>query len=176
MPRHSITCVAIALSVPALAAAQAPQMPKPGPEHKALEYFVGTWSIEGERQASPFGPAGKFTGTSTCEWFEGRYHVVCKGTGTGPTGQVSDLGFVGYSAQRKVYTYNAINSTGIAPEATGTKQGTTWTWNFSPTIKGEKVQGRFTIVETSPTEYAFKEELRQGGKWMTTEEGKSTKK
>ncbi len=28
--------------------AQAPSMPKPAPEHKKLEYFVGDWKSEGE--------------------------------------------------------------------------------------------------------------------------------
>lgn len=176
MSRHPMTCIAIALTLPALAAAQAPEVRKPGPEHKSLDYFVGTWSTEGKQHASPFGAAGNSTGTSTCEWFEGGFHVVCKGTYTGPTGKGSDLGFIGYSAERKVYTYNAINSMGFAPDATGTKQGNTWTWTFSPTIKGKKLEGRFTIVETSPTEYTYKEELQQGGKWTTTGEGKSTKK
>lgn len=176
MSHRWIATIAIALFVPALAAAQVPEMPKPGPEQQVLEYFVGTWSTESESQASPLGPGGKSTGTTTCEWFEGRFYVVCKGTGTGPMGKVSNLGIFGYSAEQKVYTYRAINSLGIAPEGTGTKQGTTWTWTFSPTIKGQKIQGRFTLVETSPTSYTFKEELEQSGKWTTTAEGKSTKK
>jgi Protein of unknown function (DUF1579) len=171
-----IASIAIALFVPALAAAQPPEMPKPGPEHQVLAYFVGTWSTESESQASPLGPGGKSTGTTTCEWFEGGFDVVCKGTGTGPMGQVRNLGIIGYSTEKKVYTYRAINSLGIAPEGTGTKQGATWTWTFSPTIKGQKIQGRFTMVETSPTSYTFKEEIEQDGKWTTTGEGKSTKK
>jgi len=31
------------------------------------------------------------------------------------------------------------------------------------------------MTETSPTSDTFKEEMEQGGKWMTTGEGKSTK-
>jgi hypothetical protein len=166
---------ALMVFIPALAAAQPPEMPKPGPEHKALEYFVGTWSTEGESQPSPFGPGGKFTQTSTCEWFTGGFHVVCKGTGKGPMGSISNLGILGYDMEKKVYTYHAINSMGIAPEGTGTKQEAAWNWTFSPTIKGQKMQGRFTMTETSPTSYTFKEEMEQGGKWMTTSEGKSTK-
>jgi hypothetical protein len=176
MSHRWIATIAIALFVPALAAAQAPEMPKPGPEHQVLAYFVGTWSTESEIQASPLGPGGKSTSTTTCEWFEGGFYVVCKGTGTGPMGKASNLGIFGYSAEQKIYTYRAINSLGIAPEGTGTKQGTTWTWTFSPTLKGQKIQGRFTLVEASPTSYTFKEELEQGGKWTTTAEGKSTKK
>ena len=36
--------------------AQAPEPPKPGPEHQKLAYFVGRWNIEGTVQASPMGP------------------------------------------------------------------------------------------------------------------------
>ncbi len=33
--------------------AQAPPMPKPGPELKKLDYFMGTWKMEGEIKAEP---------------------------------------------------------------------------------------------------------------------------
>ncbi len=48
----------------ATALAQAPpEQPKPGPESRRLHYFVGEWRSEAELNPSPFGPAGKFTGT-----------------------------------------------------------------------------------------------------------------
>src|SRR5437870_7648855 len=80
-----IVCIAC------LVLAQAPpQMPKPGPEHKRLGYFTGTWRLEGETKPGPFGPGGKFTGTDHNDWMEGgrseehtselqsRGHLVCR--------------------------------------------------------------------------------------------------
>ena len=69
-----------------VALAQAPEAPKPGPEHKALQYFVGKWTSEGELKPGPFGPGGKMTSQDTCEWFAGGFHVVCRGTGKMPSG------------------------------------------------------------------------------------------
>ncbi len=54
--------------LPALAGivlAQAPpQTPKPGPEHKKLRYFTGTWNSEYEMKQSPMAPAGKGSGVN----------------------------------------------------------------------------------------------------------------
>ena len=175
MSKSWAACVAVLTFVPVVAIAQPPEKPKPGPEHKALEYFVGAWSTEGENQKSPFSPGGKFTESVTCQWFEGGFHVMCKGTGSGSMGQISSVSFLGYDPEQKAYTYRAINSRGDAPEAKGTKQGSTWTWTFSPTMKGQTFNGRFTLDELSPTSYSFKEEFELEGKWTVVSQGKSTK-
>ena len=41
-----------------VAQAQTPA-PKPGPEHKKMEIWVGDWTFEEEDFATPFAPAGK---------------------------------------------------------------------------------------------------------------------
>ena len=59
MPRILARLLLIAASlVPALAAAQAPPMPTPGPEHALLKEDVGTWdaSIEMVAPGAPAGP------------------------------------------------------------------------------------------------------------------------
>jgi len=35
-------------------------IPKPGPEVKKLDYFVGHWTSEGNVKPGPMGPGGKF--------------------------------------------------------------------------------------------------------------------
>ena len=60
----------------ALALAQAPpEPPKPGPEHKKLEYFLGTWKTEGEIEANEFLPAGKVVTTETYTLGPGGFYV-----------------------------------------------------------------------------------------------------
>ena len=78
----------------AVVAAQAPPQ-KPGPEHKRLERMVGQWQYEGEAKASPLGPAGKISGSETCEWFQGGFGVVCRSKGTGPKGPMTGLNDAG---------------------------------------------------------------------------------
>src|SRR5215831_731178 len=63
------------------------QQPKPGREVQKLAYYLGTWRGEGETKAGPFGPAGKLSSTTTCEWFAGGFHLVCRGEESGPTGK-----------------------------------------------------------------------------------------
>src|SRR5205809_11504 len=41
------------------------QAPKPSPEVRKLEVWVGTWTYEGDAKATPIGPAAKVSGTQT---------------------------------------------------------------------------------------------------------------
>lgn len=151
--------------------------PKPGPEHKRLSYFVGTWTSEGEEKPGPFGAGGKFTGTETTEWFPGEFFLVSHSEGKGPTGVVKGHSLMGYSAIEKVYTLHMIDSMGFAISARGNVAGDTWTWTNEMKIEGKNYSGRFTIKEVSPTSYTMKLEMStDGGPFAVQMEGKATKK
>ena len=66
---------ALTLGLFAVTVAIAASGPKAGPEHKKMEVFVGTWTYVGEAKASPYGPAGKITGTDVYERV-GQGHVA----------------------------------------------------------------------------------------------------
>jgi hypothetical protein len=163
----------------ALGLAQAPgQVPKPGPEHKKLGYFVGKWVTEGEMKPNPFMPGGKMTSTDTCEWFEGGFAVVCRYDGKGPIGPTKGIGIMGYSTEEKAYTYYGLDNSpmGMVSVPLGTVQGKTWTYNDEAKMGGRMVKSRYTITETSPTSYTFKwEMLGEDGAWKTIADGKATK-
>src|SRR5688572_18950405 len=105
MKMFSLLAVSMGISVASVqfVAAQAPQAPKPGPEQERLGYFVGKWTVEGEMKPGPMGPGGKFTASDNCEWFEGRFSVVCRSEGKMPMGPSKSLGILGYSTEEKVY-------------------------------------------------------------------------
>ena len=84
-----------------VASAQEPAAPKPGPEHQRLGYFVGNWTTEGEMKPSEIGPGGKMTSTEKCEWFEGKFSVVCHGQGQSPWGPGKSIGMMSYSPRRR---------------------------------------------------------------------------
>jgi len=173
--KRLLVIVVLALVVPCLAFAQATP-PKPGPEVQKLAYYVGTWKSEGEAKASSFGPAGKFSGTDTCEWFAGGFHLMCRGEGTGPQGKMTDLGIFAYDAEAKTYTYHGISSLGESEDAKGSLTGDTWTWLAEGKVAGKPAKFRFTEVQVSPTSYTFKfENSVGGGPWTVIEEGKATK-
>ena len=172
----AICLLGLAVAGPALA--QGPQAPKPGPEHERLGLFVGSWTSEGEMKASPLGPGGKMTGTDRCEWFEGKFAVVCHNEGKGPMGQVKGLGIMSYSPEEKLFTYYGTDSSGMtmATVAKGTVQGDTWTYSDESKMGGKTIKGRYTIKVLSPTSYTFKWEMQgDSGQWMSVAEGKSTK-
>jgi hypothetical protein len=161
-----------------LALAQAPgEMPKPGPGHEKLGYFVGKWKSEGEMKENPFMPGGKFTTIDTCEWFEGGFAVVCQSEGKGPMGPTKSLGIMGYSTEQDAYTYYGVDNGPMAMMSVphGSVKGNTWTYDDEAEMGGMKVKSRFTL-ETSSGSYTFKwEMLGEDGAWQTIMEGTATK-
>lgn len=157
-----VSCIAVT--------AQAPT--KPSAEHQRLAYFVGQWTNVGEMKPGPFGPGGKTTSTDTCEWFEGRFAVICRSEGKSPDGPTKRLGITSYSTEEKVYTYYAIDNSGT-PMTTvqrGTVKGGTWTFTG-----GQDAKVRVTLKEMSPTSYTFMLEMQVEGKWTPMMESTSTK-
>ena len=165
----------------AVAAAQAQEkkmeLPKPGPEHKKLDYFVGNWHSEGEMKDGPWGPGGKMSGEAKCSWMPGEFFVVCHDEGVGPMGKMHGLGVMGYDAAAKAYTWNGFNSVGENEHASGTVEGKTWTYTNESMMGGKPMKGRYTMVEKSPTSYTFKfEGSGDEEAWSTLMEGTVTKK
>jgi uncharacterized protein DUF1579 len=160
------------------AAAQAQEAPKPGPEHARLGYFVGNWSAEGELKPGPMGPGGKFTSSDTCEWFEGKYSVICRSEGKMPMGPSKSIGILGYNTEEKVYTYYGIDNSNMtmASVPKGTLRGDTWTYTDEGMMGGKKVKSRVVIKELSPTSYTFRMDMQgPDGKWAPMMESKNTK-
>lgn len=150
--------------------------PKPGPEHKRLERGVGQWNYQGEAKASPMGPAGKITGTDTCELFQGGFAVVCRTKGTGPKGPMTGINVTSYDEGKKAYTYYAITSQGDNIFVRGNIKGNVWTFEDTMDMAGQPMKIRATVTEESPTATVFKLEAGPAdGQMMVIEEGKSTK-
>ena len=168
--------LAAALCLPLILQAQAPPMPKPGPEVKKLDYFMGTWKIEGEVKSSPHSPGGKVSGTHHIEWMPGDFFLVTHSDFKSPMGEWKGLAVWGYKADDKVYTYQEYDSTGESFSATGTVQGDTWTWLSESKMGGKVMKGRYTVNVVSPTSYTFKYEMASdSGEWNALMEGKATK-
>jgi|SRR5881397_4003063 len=111
--------------------------PKPAPELKKLDYFLGTWTLEGDMKPGPMGPGGKMTETERTEWMDGGFflvsHIDFKSAGMG---NGTGISFLGYNANDKVYTYDGFNSMGEAEHAKGTLDGDTWTYTAEEKMNG----------------------------------------
>src|ERR1700730_258850 len=106
----------ILISTLILAASAFAQMaPKPGPEVKKLDYFVGSWTVEATIGQGPWGAGGKFSSTDTAEWMPGSFFVESHSDfkmrpELGGDGQATS--FMGYDTDENVYTYDEFNSQG----------------------------------------------------------------
>lgn len=152
------------------------QPPKPGPELKKLDVFVGAWSLDGAMKPSAMGPGGSMTENEKCEWMDGGFYVVCHADYKSSMGDGVGLAVMGYSPEEKAYTYREFNSFGEFEESRGSLDGDTWTWTSDEKMDGKTMKGRFTMKMTSSTSYTFTFEMSpDGAKWTTVMEGKGTK-
>jgi hypothetical protein len=153
------------------------EVPKPGPEHKKLDVFTGSWTLDGDMKPGPMGPGGKIVENEKCQWMEGGFYVVCNANFTSKAmGDGSGLTVMGYSSDDKVYSYREFNSWGEFTDSKGTLDGDKWAWTNDQKMGPMTMKGRFNMKMTSPTSYDFSYEISQDGtKWTTVMDGKATK-
>ena len=175
MKRTSALVIGILLFASAAFAQMGP--PKPGPELKKLDYFLGTWTSEGDMKPSPMGPGGKFTSSGNGEWMDGGFFVVIHSNfKSAAMGNAIGTAYLGYDTDEKVYTYNEFTSVGENDHSKGTLDGDTWNWTSDMKMGPQTMKGRYTMKILSPTSYTFKFEMSPDGtKWDTAMEGKATK-
>ena len=171
--KNTLALLAATLLLAAAASAQM-NMPKPGPEHKKLDYFTGNWTCESDLKPGPMGPGGKMTMTDETKWMDGGFFIIIRSQYKSPMGKGTGLAFLGYDGDEKKYTYNEFNSDGEAVVSKGTVDGDAWTWIGD--MKQPAGKGRFSEKILSPASYAFKFEMSSdGANWMTVMDGKCTK-
>lgn len=151
-------------------------MPKPGAEHKKLDYFTGNWTCDSDMKPGPMGPGGKMSSDDQMQWMDGGYFVVIHSKyDSGAMGKGTSTAFLGYDFGEKKYTYNEFNSSGETVDSKGTVDGDAWTWITD--MKQPAGKGRFSEKILSPTSYSFKFEFSPDGtNWTLFLDGKCTKK
>lgn len=129
--------------------------PKPGPELERLSYFAGKWKTTGEMKPTPFGPAGKFTAKEQCQWFAGKWNLVCRSKGKGPAGPTEGLGIMGYSTEEKVYVWYGIDNGPMIMTSVprGTFADGTYTYDDESKMGGQTVKSRYVIKTKGPKSY-----------------------
>jgi len=173
MSIRSSVAVILICGFTALSLAQAPpEGPKPGPEHKKLEYFLGTWKVETEIKANEYVPAGKGVTTATVTLGPGGFCVESHAEGQIPRTDA----IIAYDSDAKVYTEFYASSAGLVGSGTGTVNGNTWTWMLEDKVFGKAAKGRTTITILSASQYTSKYEmLDANGRYVTLTEGTATK-
>jgi hypothetical protein len=172
-----IVIVSVVMMLLFALAAQAQTTP-PGPEHKKLGVFVGTWTTEAKIEASPFNKGGTSKNTTSCAWYTGEYQVVCDADASGPSGKSKSHMILGYSVERKRYFSFGISSNGGSPDLLLCSfDGSVWTYEGNANRGGKTYQRRYVGKFAPTNEFNYKWEYSEDGKnWKVSSEGKMTKK
>lgn len=173
MSMRSTVAVILICGFTALSLAQAPpERPKPGPEHKRLEYLLGTWKVENEIKANEYVPPGKGVTTETYTLGPGGFWVERRAEGQIP----ETFGIIAYDSYAKAYVSYYASSVGLVGTGTGSVNGNTWTWMVEDRLAGKAVKGRTTLTMLSASQYTSKYEmLDANGRYITIVEGTATK-
>ena len=150
--------------------------PRPAPENQRLGFFVGKWKTTGEMKETPFGPGGKFTAQESCEWFSGKFSLVCKSKGKGPAGPTEGLGIMGYNGEERVYVYYGIDNTPMSMTTVprGTLADDVWTYEDESRMGGQMVKSRYVMKVTGKNSYTSSwSVLGPDGQWKTVMEATS---
>ena len=143
--------------------------PKPGPEHKKLDYLVGDWTTQGEATATPFSPAYKWSGTFTYEWLPGEFFLLRRlDSKRSDIGTTKSVQIAGYDTESKMYTWYGVNSRGGGGNvAKMTLTSDTWTDTGERTVEGKTFKVRRTIKMVPPDAIDYKLEYSEDGKTWT---------
>jgi hypothetical protein len=154
--------------------------PAPGSEIKKLDYFVGSWAVEGTIGQGPWGNGGKFSSSDRAEWMPGKFFVEIHSDFKMPAETGGDgmaIAFMGYDTDANLYTYDEFNSQGRREISKGIVRGDTWTWTSTQNYGGQEVKQKMTMKVLSPSSYSLKFEVSvDGTTWMTFLDTKATKK
>lgn len=174
--RRNMMTATLLLCAPLLSA-QAPQAPKPGPEHQRLGAFVGNWTFVGELKPGPMGAGGKMTGSDRIQWLPGNFFIERRFEGKGPMGEARGLEIMGYDSAKKAYTYSFFDSTGMMSSGTMTVSGNTWTASGTSSMAGKTMQERCSLTfGAGSTSLNIKCDISADGKKFTPMfEGTATK-
>lgn len=170
------TILGFAILALAVGASAQMQPPKPGPELKKLEYFVGNWKSHATLNMGPNAPKAEISASDTDEWMSGGFFVVNHSSFQGTIGTGEEIEIMGYDTDAKVYTYDSFNSNGQHEQAKGTMDGDTWTWNSDLNMGGQMVKTQYIQKILSPDSFSFKLNISpDGSNWSTVMEGTATK-
>jgi len=174
--RSALSAVFLVVLSVAIVAQSAAVAPKPGPEHKRLDAFVGKWNVEGQAQASPYGPSGKLSSVDTFEWMPGGFFMTHHWDARQGGVAIKGMEVLGYDGHTKGYTSRFFDNLGNSGSWRATVQGNTWTWTGETEVAGKPLKERCTNVVSSPDAFSSKcEYSTDGTKWLTNFDLKATR-
>ncbi|MBI1840869.1 MAG: DUF1579 family protein [Verrucomicrobia bacterium] len=146
------------------------QVVKPGPEHKKMGIFAGTWTYEGETFATPLGPKEKFKGKLVSRFILDGFALETKWEEKNPLGLAQGIEIHTYdlaSKSHRTYMFMNDGSQMIGTDTFGDK-GIGFSYRLTDG-KGRLMLARATATFTvDHKQFTSKWELSadEGSSWM----------
>ena len=141
------------------------QTTTPIPEHQKLGAFIGNWTYEGEAFESPLGPAEKFSGKETGEWFSGKFAVVWREDFKGSiSGENHTLNVVTYDITAKTYTWYQVDNHGGSSFTKSSITRDVMITLLEEKVKGKTFKIKCTMKGLGTDKYTYSVEYSEDGK------------
>src|SRR5439155_8808285 len=100
--KRTLISVCVSLAVCSIVV-RAQQISKPGPEHKKLGMFLGSWSVDGEiKSGNGYGrSAGKINMVERYQWMPGEFFLQMNRDGKMAGAEIKHMLMFGYDAGAK---------------------------------------------------------------------------
>jgi len=144
--KRFIIAVSVVVLVFAVGLQAQTSAPKPGPEHKRVEIFVGHWTYVGEYIAGPLGPGSKVTGEYTGQMILGGFFFQGQWVEKGPSGEVRGVETFGYDPVTKSYAQSQYQDDGSIGSGAYTDHGNIWNYTGTWLLGGKRYMVRMTIT------------------------------
>jgi hypothetical protein len=110
-----------------------------------LAVFVGNWTAEGDVFATPLGPAGKTTGSTSLEML-GNSFLVGHYQDKGPSGESRGVEVYGYDTAKKTGTWVGFDKSGVSTTGTWSVSGNNWVMTGTMQLPGKTMEQKCSIV------------------------------
>ena len=151
--------------------------PKPDPELKKFDVFLGDWTYAGEYTAGPLGPASKVTGELTIKKILGGFFFQNQATEKGPLGETRFIEIVGYDPMKKGLVSNEYHSDGTVLSGAYSFDENTCTYTGQLLVEGKPIMVKNVLTFSADRMIVMaKGELSlDGNTWVPWVEAKYTK-
>jgi Protein of unknown function (DUF1579) len=177
MKRFTILCLLLVVGFVFAMQAQM-SAPKPDPEVKKLNVYVGHWTYEGESRSGPFSPGGKFTGSATGQMILRGFFLEWRWKDQGPTvGTQQGLEIESYHAANKNYPSYTFVDDGSSCTGSWAINGNKFAYSGNCVDKGKQYRARVT-EEFAPDLMSFVQKAESsfdGKTWNSSYEATYTK-
>jgi Protein of unknown function (DUF1579) len=154
---------------------QTPQQPpKPGPEHKLLDVFIGKWITEGQTIASAGAPPVKILASDVYEWMPGGFFVLHTAYGRIDSMDVGGTEILSYDAASKKYRSHFFDGQGTVSVHELTLHDGVWTWTGGEWA-AEKHRATAVFSDDGKTQTAHHERSDDGVNWVPSMDVKLVK-